>query len=186
MCWQSPSQLPLMAVLLDSSEYPIKLIQYALSLLQDEEESTQNPIIHSESSPLTCQVLKREKKVFAGSLILAKDTVCLLGELTNYKRDALNCIKSGDIFIASGRRQKKQIRSKDSCRIQISSFFVTKQCSVFLLICFAISQRGENGKDYWIVVTDIFDGVRERSFDIKVFPIIVFVFKCIWTFQPSP
>ena len=89
-------------------------------------------------------------------------------------------------FYSFRKTTKKQIRSKDSCRIQISSFFVTKQCSVFLLICFAISQRGKNGKDYWIVVTDIFDGVRKRSFDIKVFPIIVFVFKCIWTFQPSP
>ena len=43
---------------------------------------------------LTCQAIKKEKKVFAGSLILAKDTVCYLGELTKYKKDVLESIKS--------------------------------------------------------------------------------------------
>ena len=90
--FQEPNQLPLMIASVDSSDFPVNLLHYGLSLLDGEQEK---PIIHSESAALTCQGVKKEKKVFAGSLILAKDTVCYLGELTKYKKDALDCIKSG-------------------------------------------------------------------------------------------
>jgi len=88
---EDPKQLPLMVALLDNTDFPINLLHYGLSLLNKEQEK---PIIHSESQALTCQAVKKEKKVFAGSLILAKDTVCYLGELTKYKKDALESIKS--------------------------------------------------------------------------------------------
>lgn len=91
--FQAPSQLPLLVALLDSSELPIKLLHYALTLLEDERKK--RPIIHSESSTLASHVIKKEGKVTAGSLLMAKDTLCFLGELTKYKKDALDTIKSG-------------------------------------------------------------------------------------------
>ena len=80
-----------MVASLDFSDFPINLLNYGLTILDEEQEK---PIIHSEASPLTCQAVKKEKKVFAGSLILAKDTICYLGELTKYKKYALETIKS--------------------------------------------------------------------------------------------
>ena len=80
-----------MVASLDFSDFPINLLNYGLTILDEEQEK---PIIHSEASPLTCQAVKKEKKVFAGSLILAKDTICYLGELTKYKKYSLETIKS--------------------------------------------------------------------------------------------
>ena len=47
----------------------------------------------------------KKDKVFAGDLVLAKDTVCYLGDLARYKKETLETIKSalesGQIFIQS-------------------------------------------------------------------------------------
>ena len=43
---EAPNQLPLMVALLDDTDFPIDLLHYGLSLLDDELEK---PIIHSES-----------------------------------------------------------------------------------------------------------------------------------------
>ena len=84
-----------MAVI-DNNDFPSKLLQYGLTFLENPK-----PIIHSESSGgLVSQTTKKDStKVFAGDLILAKDTVCYLGELTKYKKDALDSIKSGESLL---------------------------------------------------------------------------------------
>ena len=81
-----------MAVI-DNNDFPSKLLQYGLTFLENPK-----PIIHSESSGgLVSQTTKKDStKVFAGDLILAKDTVCYLGELARFKKDTFETLKSGD------------------------------------------------------------------------------------------
>ena len=82
-----------MAVI-DNNDFPSKLLQYGLTFLENPK-----PIIHSESSGgLVSQTTKKDStKVFAGDLILAKDTICYLGELARFKKDTLETLKSGDL-----------------------------------------------------------------------------------------
>ena len=89
---QEPNQLPLLVALVENSDLAVNLLHYAMTLL---DENYEMPITHAEGTALACQIIKKEKRVLAGSLVLAKDTVCFLGELTKYKKDALDCIKSG-------------------------------------------------------------------------------------------
>ena len=93
---QEPNLLPLFVAAADDSDFPTKLLHYGLSLVIGAP-----PVIHSAlSSELISQNGGGIKKaqVFAGDLILAKDSVCYLGELAKYKKDALESIKSGDFF----------------------------------------------------------------------------------------
>jgi hypothetical protein len=76
---------------LDESDFPAKLLKYGLSLF---ETGYRVPIIHSESSVM-CSQVKKEGKVMAGSLVMAKDTVCYLGEMVKYKKSVLDTIKKG-------------------------------------------------------------------------------------------
>ena len=85
--------LPLLVASLDNGDFAVKLLHYGLSLL---DHCDSKPICHSESSVLTSQASKKDQKVFAGSLFLAKDTICYLGELAKYKKDVLDSIKSGN------------------------------------------------------------------------------------------
>ena len=79
--------------MIDNNDFPSKLLQYGLTFLENPK-----PIIHSESSGgLVSQTTKKDStKVFAGDLILAKDTVCYLGELARFKKDTFETLKSGD------------------------------------------------------------------------------------------
>lgn len=82
--------LPVLVAKLDDSEFPLAIMHYALSLIEDPQ-----PILHAEASPLTTQLDRREDKVYSGSLLRAKDTICYLGDMTRFKKDTLDSIKSG-------------------------------------------------------------------------------------------
>lgn len=77
----------------DDSDFPAKLLHYGLSLVIDAP-----PVVHSALSSVLISQNGGIKKprVFAGDLILAKDSVCYLGELVKYKKEALDSIRSGD------------------------------------------------------------------------------------------
>ena len=82
--------LPVLVAKLDDSEFPLAIMHYALSLIEDPQ-----PILHAEASALTTQLDRREAKVYSGSLLRAKDTICYLGDMTRFKKDTLDSIKSG-------------------------------------------------------------------------------------------
>ena len=44
-----------------------------------------------------CSNLTKDGKVEAGSLILARDTICYLGEMVKFKKAELDTIKTGNI-----------------------------------------------------------------------------------------
>ena len=119
-----------MVASLDFSDFPINLLNYGLTILDEEQEK---PIIHSEASPLTCQAVKKEKKVFAGSLILAKDTICYLGELTKYKKYALETIKS---VLESG--MIVTLSPQDEDVSQVNNFCRAMVCLLAVLISFCV------------------------------------------------
>ena len=87
---QDPVLLPLLIAKLDDSDFPLAILHYALSLVENPE-----PIIHTEASPLITQLDKKESKVYGGSLLRAKDTICYLGDMTRLKKDTLEAVKSG-------------------------------------------------------------------------------------------
>ena len=87
---------------MDDCDFPTKLLQYGLSFLDQPK-----PIIHAESSSLGSTLVKMKKegrKVYAGDLLLAKDTVCYLGELAKYKKDSLENLKSGSELLINPSR----------------------------------------------------------------------------------
>ena len=87
---------------MDDSDFPTKLLHYGLSFLDQPK-----PIIHAESSSLVSTIVKKEgRKVYAGDLILAKDTVCYLGELAKYKKDSLENLKSGTELLINPSREQ--------------------------------------------------------------------------------
>ena len=87
---QDPVLLPLLIAKLDDSDFPLAILHYALSLVENPQ-----PIIHTEASHLIAQSDKKESKVYAGSLLRAKDTICYLGDLSRLKKDTLDGVKLG-------------------------------------------------------------------------------------------
>ena len=85
--------LPVLLAKLDDSEFPLAIMHYALSLIEDPV-----PILHGEASALTTQFDPKEGKVYSGSLLRAKDTICYLGDLTRCKKATMDSIKSGTFY----------------------------------------------------------------------------------------